>query len=145
MREAQGPEYHLQDWQKKLIALYESCIANGTQQIEIDEKALGIEGLIVTENDLPVSFYSLIQIFNDKDSKDFVIDYIGSDGPSALNLLSRFGHLDQKITEQLNECAFKESEVIDPDIVAEIVHVPNSRLGNVLSRPTFRKFEIPIN
>lgn len=62
---------------------------------------------------------------------------------SAVNLLGRFCHGDSKIEALCNDiCAWEET--LNPDVLlAEIVHLPESRIGNVLFRPVLRKYEIP--
>lgn len=61
---------------------------------------------------------------------------------SACNLISRFGHCN-KVEMYLAEINQKEALLYDGSILAEVVHIPFSRTGNVLQRPRFRKYEIP--
>ncbi|MCU0422574.1 MAG: lantibiotic dehydratase [Bacteroidia bacterium] len=62
---------------------------------------------------------------------------------NATILLGRFGHLDKSIANLCIDIAKKE-EALQPDkIFAEIVHISEGRLGNILTRPHYRKFEIP--
>jgi thiopeptide-type bacteriocin biosynthesis protein len=64
-------------------------------------------------------------------------------GPSAAVLLGRFCHGDPDLHRAVGELV-KDEERLRPDAVfAEIVHVPEGRLGNILSRPTLRAYEIP--
>lgn len=65
-------------------------------------------------------------------------------GPSAANLLGRFCRdNNDSLTHQLLKC-IKEEEGTRPNaIFAEVVHLPESRDGNILKRPTLRKYEIP--
>lgn len=64
-------------------------------------------------------------------------------GPSAALLLGRFCHGDPELHRALASLV-EEEERLRPDAVfAEIVHVPEGRLGNILSRPTLRNYEIP--
>jgi len=64
-------------------------------------------------------------------------------GSSATNLLGRFGHVNNQINDILKEIAFIEQKNNPDKIIAEIIHLPQSRLGNVIFRPAFREFEIP--
>jgi thiopeptide-type bacteriocin biosynthesis protein len=64
-------------------------------------------------------------------------------GPSGANLLGRFCHADPELLAHV-ATHLHEEEAIDPDAVfAEVVHLPEGRLGNVLLRPVLRRYEIP--
>ncbi len=69
--------------------------------------------------------------------------YRGSYGSSAANLLGRFCHLDQQLQNKVKDLLVAE-ESLEPDaIFAEIVHLPEGRVGNVIARPILRQYEIP--
>jgi hypothetical protein len=61
---------------------------------------------------------------------------------SACNLISRFGH-SSNVEKYLVEITQKENLLSCNDILAEVVHIPFSRTGNVLQRPKLREYEIP--
>ncbi|MDF1698752.1 MAG: lantibiotic dehydratase [Saprospiraceae bacterium] len=62
----------------------------------------------------------------------------------AGNLISRFTHGSKKISNALFEIAEFEKESYEGAAVAEIVHIPEYRIGNISFRPRFRDYEIPI-
>lgn len=67
---------------------------------------------------------------------------IGSVGRGA-NILGRFCHGSADVKSLTEEC-LRAEEAARPDaIFAEIVHLPEGRLGNVLLRPVLRAYEIP--
>ena len=67
----------------------------------------------------------------------------GLDGPSGAKLLGRFCHADAQLTRFVEQ-HLRAEEALQPDaIYAEIVHLPEGRIGNVLLRPVFREYEIP--
>ncbi|KAA2239410.1 hypothetical protein F0L74_24725 [Chitinophaga agrisoli] len=77
----------------------------------------------------------------DKDNFQFHLKAFG--GSSGGNLLGRFSAGDADIADLLKEILQKE-ETLHPDILfAEIVHLPQARIGNILIRPVLRKYEIP--
>ncbi|WP_144080099.1 lantibiotic dehydratase [Flectobacillus major] len=65
-------------------------------------------------------------------------------GSSAGNILGRFCHASQDIDTLVRNIITKEDELKPSGtILAEIVHLPESRTGNILMRPTIRNYEIP--
>ena len=68
---------------------------------------------------------------------------MGGRGPSGAVLLGRFCHADPALLEEVQRHLHAE-EALHPDAAfAEIVHLPEGRLGNILSRPVLRDYEIP--
>lgn len=67
----------------------------------------------------------------------------GVQGPSGAALLGRFGHADPSLLEKIR-AHLEEEEALRPRAVfAEVVHLPEGRLGNVIFRPVLRGHEIP--
>ncbi len=65
-------------------------------------------------------------------------------GPSGALLLGRFCHLEESLDQGVRD-HLRAEESIRPDAVfAEVVHLPEGRLGNVLLRPVLRSHEIPL-
>lgn len=63
-------------------------------------------------------------------------------GPSGVNLLGRFCHADPELTARVAG-HLRDEAALDPDATfAEIVHLPEGRLGNILLRPVLRDAEI---
>ncbi|MCT1525805.1 lantibiotic dehydratase [Sphingobacterium lactis] len=65
-------------------------------------------------------------------------------GTSAANLLTRFWDLDEEIHKNIIELGKLEQEDSGNAIIAEIVHLPEARTGNILQRPSMRKAEIAV-
>lgn len=65
-------------------------------------------------------------------------------GPSGAFFLGRFCHSDEALREQV-ERHLRAEEAMTPDAVfAEVVHMPGEEpVGNVLRRPSLRRYEIP--
>jgi thiopeptide-type bacteriocin biosynthesis protein len=63
-------------------------------------------------------------------------------GPSGARLLGRFCHADPVLTARVAG-HLREEEALDPEaLFAEVVHLPEGRLGNILLRPVLRDMEI---
>jgi thiopeptide-type bacteriocin biosynthesis protein len=74
---------------------------------------------------------------------DFRLLWIGTDGPPGARLLGRFCAADAVLRRHVEE-HLRAEEALDPEAVfAEIVHLPEGRVGNVLLRPVLRRYEIP--
>lgn len=74
---------------------------------------------------------------------DFQVLLHGIAGPSGARLLARFCHADPVMQRYVGQ-HLRDEEALQPDAVfAEIVHLPEGRLGNVLARPVLRAHEIP--
>ncbi len=64
-------------------------------------------------------------------------------GPSGARLLGRFCHLPTDLRRWV-ETHLRDEERQRPDAVfAEVVHVPQGRVGNVIFRPALRPYDIP--
>jgi len=89
----------------------------------------------------PDSKYILGNLLLDQ-QRGFVFNLKATTGPSAINLLARFAHGNKAIEKFVHEIVTAE-EMGSDKVYAEIVHLPESRVGNVLLRPILRNFEIP--
>ncbi|AWK05748.1 hypothetical protein HYN56_16490 [Flavobacterium crocinum] len=105
----------------------------------------------LTKND----FNDLEVDWNDfADTVSFCVEVIYEDGISkiklghgaslgAADMLGRFSHLGDELESYVKEVIKVESNLKKEYTIAEVVHLPESRVGNVLMRPDFREFEIP--
>jgi thiopeptide-type bacteriocin biosynthesis protein len=67
----------------------------------------------------------------------------GASGAPGAGLLARFCHADDALRARVEE-HLRLEEVQRPDaLFAEIVHLPEGRVGNILLRPALRSYEIP--
>lgn len=83
----------------------------------------------------------MVEIY--RSTKDLV--YISSFTASAANLVGRFSYFNESINSTTKKIIQKEEDFLDTDtLLAEIVHLPESREGNVILRPQFTEYEIPI-
>ena len=128
--------------------LYQQAILENKTEVVIEDSI--IETLSKKEflvSGLPDSICMMVKInaasAEDIDDGHYTITLQSPSGPSGGNLLGRFCHLHPEI-EKLARSTLEAEEAHDPNAVfAEIVHLPESRIGNILMRPTLRKYEIP--
>ena len=74
---------------------------------------------------------------------DFQLLLRGGLGPSGARMFGRFCHADPELERCVRD-HLRQEELHDPEaIYAEIVYVPEGRVGNVLCRPRLRDYEIP--
>jgi lantibiotic biosynthesis protein len=64
-------------------------------------------------------------------------------GPSGAVLLGRFCHADQTLLRFVRAHLQAEEARHPERLFAEIVHLPEGRIGNILCRPVLRDYEIP--
>lgn len=77
------------------------------------------------------------------DGENFLFDFQAIGGPSGGNLLGRFTFGDEDL-ERFTKQIIKNEEEENPDVIyAEIAHLPEERIGNILLRPLLRTYEIP--
>jgi len=104
-----------------------------------DEDVKGVES---KWDDLPPTISVVCEILKDDEKgRKFYIKSVS--GMSAASLLGRFCHLDERIFNHTLSITEKEAQMNPNVIFAEIVHLPESRIGNILLRPVLRPFEIP--
>lgn len=130
-------------WNKKQSFLFRKLLkSHQKQQQTIQLTANEVKEFEVNWNDLPDSFSVMYKHLGKRNGADLLaLNSIG--GSSAVNLLGRFASSNTEIEELILEIAEKEQENHPNVIFAEIVHLPESRTGNILMRPAFRKYEIP--
>jgi thiopeptide-type bacteriocin biosynthesis protein len=66
-------------------------------------------------------------------------------GPSGANLLGRFCHAHCQLTDCVKEHLEAEEDAQSGRnvVFAEVAHLPEGRIGNILYRPVLRQYEIP--
>ena len=142
------------DWWQTFVmdkyagALRTSRSADSTEEIVLTDADLAYIGSKQPQTtSTPDSFYAFGSLLarSEKalDEGDFRFNLLACKGPSAVNLMSRFGEGSPILAQHIRACAAAES-VHHPDVViAEIVHLPENRVGNILTRPTIHPYEIP--
>jgi lantibiotic biosynthesis protein len=129
-----------------LLGKLTRALATGSGEITVQ----AAEAATVRASDippLPDAFEVLAAVVAD-DGKaaghgDFQVVLHSASGPSGARLLGRFCHADDQLC-QLVRAHLAAEEAVHPDrVFAEVVHLPEGRVGNILCRPVLRGYEIP--
>jgi len=127
------------EWSSLEVFLHErlkETLENKDFVLELTEEQL--EKFSSGENDLPPSLAVMFRVL---EGNTLYMEATG--GSSAVNLLGRFAHADPEINRLAMDITRHEQQQ-DPEILyAEIAHLPESRTGNILLHPAFRRLEIP--
>lgn len=118
-----------------LCQKYAEALRKGERVIDLTEGDVSVEE--TRWDDLPDTVSIMCSMVGEQ------IYVKGLGGASAGNLLGRFCHLDAALFDLTHAIADREQELRPDSILAEIVHLPEARTGNILSRPVLRDFEIP--
>ncbi len=124
--------------QSYLLKLITDSIKDNKKVIELTEE--DFKNIDYSKGNLPSTFSVMFKVINATSQK---IDLNSIGGSSAINLLGRFAGGDEHLGNIVNNIAEFEQAQHPDKILAEIVHLPESRTGNILARPSFRKYEIP--
>ncbi|MBV8253974.1 MAG: lantibiotic dehydratase [Chitinophaga sp.] len=121
------------------------------QQLQAKEIVLSMEDLEEIQTDslpaLPPTTAVLGTLLtssaNKLDEGDFRFVLKSCGGSSALPLLARFGASNASLTAEMEKVADMEKNLFSDCIIAEVIHLPEGRTGNVLLRPQLYEYEIP--
>jgi len=129
--------------QSFLLKKYTEAISKGLEEIEIFDN--GIQDFKANWNDLPQTISSMVEIIETQGENvsDSIIYLSSAGGSSAANLLGRFCHSDDNLLKYVKNITENEQNSNEDSVFAEIVHLPESRTGNILLRPQLRECEIP--
>lgn len=132
--------------QSFLLRKLSEALQHGAQEIVLEPRKLEE---IKTKDPLPLpdAFAAMATLVSPSQEAlargDFRVVMNSTIGPSGASLLGRFCHADESLRASV-ERHLRAEESFQPDAVfAEIVYLPEGRMGNVLSRPVLRDYEIP--
>jgi len=113
--------------------------------VELDDELL--ERLAPAESaELPDALSLQFEVWAESEAAvrrgDYRLFVRGAHGPSGARLLGRFCDLDPELGEWVRK-HLREEEALAPEaVLAEVVHTPEGRVGNVVRRPRLREVEI---
>lgn len=124
---------------------YLNAIAEGQIEIRLNDEELKLLAENKEQNNFPDTISAIGSFFQDQnDHTEKIFLRIAGCFASAASILGRYTLYDPDIDTFVKEITQHEQEVNAGKILAEIVHLSQSRIGNVLTRSHIRDFEIPI-
>ncbi len=139
-------------WRGRQLGVHETlvrqvvkCLRSGKAELELDLSELNRDtrSAVKLADAFCVMGTLVAASADDLRQGNFEFYLHGSSGPSGGRLLGRFCHADEQIELGVRQ-HLRQEEHHDPEAVyAEIVYLPEGRIGNVLCRPVLREYEIP--
>ncbi len=139
---------------KKNVVQSEQFLLNEAQKI-IYQKLLQAHknndyGIEITDTDfknielnwkhIPDTMAAFTEVVHQKDKQQIILHGFSH---GAGKLLGRFCHFNKNIFNYVTRITDIEQDLNSDKTLAEIVHLPQSRTGNILKRPHIRSYEIP--
>ena len=129
-----------------LLGKLAQALAEGASEIALE--ASDLEALASQQHrPLPDAFYVTATVAAESDRAiaqgafRVLLQYLG--GPPGALLLGRFCHADQTLHKFVRAYLHAEEARRPERLFAEIVHLPDGRIGNIQCRPVLRDYEIP--
>jgi len=129
-----------------LLGKLTTALAAGSGEITIE--ASEIAG--IRDDDappLPDAFDVLASVIADREQAigrgDFQVVLHAASGPPGARVLGRFLHADHELHQFVRGYLAAEEALRPERVFAEVVHLPEGRVGNILCRPVLRGYEIP--
>lgn len=137
--EATGPQHRL------LLAKYAEALRLGARSIRLEPAEL--EALPQgSKPPLPDGISVLCELLGSSaetvDAGEFTLLIRGYAGPSGTSLFGRFCHGEPGLAARVREHMAREQALAADCVLAEVAHLPQARLGNLVGRPRLRAYQI---
>ncbi len=133
-------------WDQKqefLLSKYLKAKSENAYKVFIEDKE--VKMFVPNWDNLPTTLAATGSVFNSdpSDKSNFKVLINGVGGSSAANLIGRFTHIDRDVYNIAKNITEYEQKMNSRAILAEILHLPEARTGNILLRAKLRDYEIP--
>ncbi|HKE16085.1 MAG TPA: lantibiotic dehydratase [Kofleriaceae bacterium] len=138
--QAGGPRGSWTAAEAHLLRRLSAALQGGADEIELGDDDLAA---MTTQRApvLPDAFSAMIRVGASPDGQPVIL-FEGSQGPSGARLLGRFCHASREVRDMV-DAHHRAEEALRPGAVfAEVVHLNEGRIGNILCRPVLRGHEI---
>jgi thiopeptide-type bacteriocin biosynthesis protein len=122
-----------------LLCKIQEAVSRGVTEVELTPEEVAAAAL-AAPLPLPATFALYGAVLQTDGRTTVRLD--GLTGASGARLLGRFAAVMPQLEDDLRRYLQNESDT--EAVCAEIVHVPEGRLGNVMARPVLHPYEIPI-
>ncbi len=131
------------DVDRMLLRKMQLALMTGKETIRLQDEDL--LSLPEPGHNFPLSFSVMARIggMKDEGGEKPLIQLVSCGGVSAANLAGRFCTYDDSLCSSVRKINGIEQSIMGDVILAEIVHLPQQRTGNILMRPVMRPYEIP--
>jgi lantibiotic biosynthesis protein len=123
-----------------LLRKLEQLWRDGRDELVLDDA--DVAALTVPDRaPLPDSFAAMVQLAS-RSPGEFRVFVEHAAGPSGATLLGRFCHADADLHRRVADMLRVEAAARPDAAYAELVHLPEGRIGNIVSRPVLRDYEL---
>ncbi len=155
VRNAPNQEIKWDAFDKLLFKKFGQALAQGATEIDISEQ--DVREVYLSKKDVPFlrgGVFAQAMLFAPEVVANAAAADAGADedmgiylqsagGRTGVELLGRFCDLDHGLTTKVRAILAKQDPDDDFKIHAEVVHLPQDRIVNVVARPVLRQYEIP--
>ena len=145
----EAPPVQWNYWKDFVLRKYSEALRGCSSEIRLQSEDLdALRAHHHTSTTTPATFTawgSLLAASADEvDQGNFQFHLRQLAGPSGASLLGRFCYGDPALQAQVESLVRAEERAHPEVIFAEVAHLPDEREGTVASRPTLRRYEIPV-
>jgi thiopeptide-type bacteriocin biosynthesis protein len=147
--EAAGLRGYSRTWDPRygvLMRKLATALENGDGEIVLDGADTDACASVAVEP-LPLAFTAMATLAATDEAAAargaYEILLSGVFGPSGATLLGRLCYMDEDLTENVKAHLRDEEQTEPAAIFAEIVHLPEDGVGNIVQRPVLREYEVP--
>ncbi|TGE28115.1 lantibiotic dehydratase [Hymenobacter metallicola] len=132
--------FRLDAKEKWLLTILRERENKDAYSIALDKQKLPTYNQDDSFRDVPATLSAMFRLLNDEDKS---ILFEGFFGPSGVSVLGRFAHGNPEIGNIVERVVAAEEKALENCVFAELVHMPDNRITNIIKHPVFRKYEIP--
>jgi thiopeptide-type bacteriocin biosynthesis protein len=130
------------DWAKAVLnKKFVEALLNKSYTVQLDEKDFPPQKV---KSKVERMAPTCQVIFSVVDAEKKLLHLATAGNGSGGNLIARFAYCSPPLYQMLREVGDFEASYFQNAIVAEVVHIPEHRMGNLCFRPFFRQYELPV-